>query len=1613
MKAVTWRDRRSSGILTGQRVTGDLASHGPEKRRALVKLLLGLGVALALLLVLAAPALADSIIAQANDWTWDNSWPMWCPHGYTEGMCAPVVDQDPGTPGINVWVVTTASVNYVEYHYFNCTGDDLVGMAQLVGPTQASPYPQLITLASSPMATRWVHVRAHDRTAAAAAQVFAGGYWKFYYVGGGSSRVDWFLCPCFKYSPQGGDPVNLASGTSSQNATDLVLSGVGLPLVLARSYDAQRADVPGPLGCGWTHTYASNLAVLSAGLIYVTYPDGTNVSFTSSDAGVTYTAPAGVLDTLAKLPGGSYTLTDTSGTVYAYSSAGALTSITDRYGNLTTLTYAGGVLTTVANGSGRSLAFTYTSGRITLAEAKQGGVTEQSVSFTYDVSGNLATATDANGHTTGYTYDSSHRLLSVKQPKAMADPNIDPLFTNTYTNGRVTSQTDALGNTLTFDYDPATGATTLTDGRQHQSSYGWDSQYRSTGFIDALNHSSFLSYGANGLPMTTTDANGHTTRLEYDGNGNTTSLHDAGGLVSRTLYDAKNNPLWVQDPLGERLTRTQTGLLLSDDFTSDSLSNYTTANESGTATWSIVSGVLSQTTRLTTGSLTRDGISQAACATASISRSYGSEAVADLLVATGAPQGGAFPGYSASISTDTASIQKRAGGTWTQLASTAYATSRGTFRQVRLYAKNGTVYLKAGATDLSEIDLSASDSTYAAGSGGFRSYSECDYDYLELRRSADVTVTGLPTGYLVRVTQGSQTADATASSGTAVVDAGPLMFPLDRIEIFDASAMKVAELSSADLADMGGGDTFAYDGSAGHRTTFTWDQTGTFLDSVTSPIGTTAFTWNSDGSLDSMTDACNHTWSYDYNAYGDLVSAVDPLNYETTYTCDSAGRVTGIDDPNSSRVQFTYDSKGNVTAVKDPLAVTDPSHRHQLDFTYDANDNVTVIEDASGHLASRSYDDMNRLTLAQDALEGQTVFGWDSCSNLTSIGDPNGHSTLYSYDSANRLSSITDPLSHVLGLAYDPAGNLLSITSPNSQVTSFTYTPDDLLAGFSHSGDSTSYAYTYNAEDDLTQVQRNDGSTWNYTYDSADRVVSATDHNNTALGALTVGRSYDAVSNLTGLAIGSLMPLAYTYDARDLVATLTDAGGQSDFTRDPGGRLTQIATPEGSSRSFTYDAAGNPTQVQNVTGSGTQTFAYAYDANGNVLSENSATYGYDANDRLASWYDPMADVTTSYTYDPAGNLTTVKEDGVPVRTYAYDAGDEIANSGYVYDANGNLTADGTYTYAYDPENQLVQVKEGQTTLESMTYDVFGRRISLTTPSGTTYFHYAGNVLVAQSNVSGTITATYAYSPEGDLVSMTQGEATYYYQTDANDDVVSLTDSTGAVANTYRYDPWGKLLSASETVQNPLRYTGCYYDSAVDLYYLGYRYYSPSLGRFLTPDPIGQAGGYNRYVYCSDNPLTMSDPSGLKADTPYTEGRKPGDNPPDNWPKPTGKTAKKWTWSKKGYYEDGNKRRTWSRKPPGQRDTNGHWDETQVRGGKGRYIREHNVYPGDPDWEKGGWEWPDGTPVRTGNECPVGGKSDATGPDISPPVVPSGPNWFERLRDWWYWHTPRDSFPFTL
>ena len=87
----------------------------------------------------------------------------------------------------------------------------------------------------------------------------------------------------------------------------------------------------------------------------------------------------------------------------------------------------------------------------------------------------------------------------------------------------------------------------------------------------------------------------------------------------------------------------------------------------------------------------------------------------------------------------------------------------------------------------------------------------------------------------------------------------------------------------------------------------------------------------------------------------------------------------------------------------------------------------------------------------------------------------------------------------------------------------------------------------------------------------------------------------------------------------------------------------------------------------------------------------------------------------------------------------------------------------------------------------------------------------------------------------------------------------MTDGSGNAVNSYTYDAWGDIVSQTETVSNPIKYAGEYYDDELGMYYLRARYYDPKIGRFIQSDPI--ESGLNWYAYCENNPIMFVDPSG--------------------------------------------------------------------------------------------------------------------------------------------------------
>ncbi|MCR6545180.1 RHS repeat-associated core domain-containing protein [Dehalobacterium formicoaceticum] len=94
----------------------------------------------------------------------------------------------------------------------------------------------------------------------------------------------------------------------------------------------------------------------------------------------------------------------------------------------------------------------------------------------------------------------------------------------------------------------------------------------------------------------------------------------------------------------------------------------------------------------------------------------------------------------------------------------------------------------------------------------------------------------------------------------------------------------------------------------------------------------------------------------------------------------------------------------------------------------------------------------------------------------------------------------------------------------------------------------------------------------------------------------------------------------------------------------------------------------------------------------------------------------------------------------------------------------------------------------------------------------------------------------------------------------------MVDVNGNIVNNYSYDEWGNILSKTESIANPIRYAGEYFDEESGFYYLRARYYDPSTGRFISEDPyegsIDNPLSLNLYTYCSNNPIKFVDPSGF-------------------------------------------------------------------------------------------------------------------------------------------------------
>ncbi|ELP58541.1 putative cell wall associated protein [Clostridium pasteurianum DSM 525 = ATCC 6013] len=312
----------------------------------------------------------------------------------------------------------------------------------------------------------------------------------------------------------------------------------------------------------------------------------------------------------------------------------------------------------------------------------------------------------------------------------------------------------------------------------------------------------------------------------------------------------------------------------------------------------------------------------------------------------------------------------------------------------------------------------------------------------------------------------------------------------------------------------------------------------------------------------------------------------------------------------------------------------------------------------------------------------------------------------------------------------------------------------------------------------------------------------------------------------------------------------------------------------------------NSAKIGTINNNGKQ-ISYTYDANGNIqtITENGKTikYTYNELNEVTREDNAVLNKTIVYTYDAGGNIRTKVEYayttgtlGAATKTINYGYGDSnwkdkltsYNGKNISYDAIGNPLNDGTYSYTWEEGRQLKTISGGGKSI-SYKYNDAGIRTQKVVNGVTTNYHLEGDKVTYESN--GTDKIYYTYDSEGDLISMNLNGTEYYYIRNAQGDIIGLFDKAGTQVVAYTYDTWGKLISTTGTlastvgVKNPYRYRGYRYDGETGLYYLNARYYNAEWGRFINADAavgsIGELISHNMFVYCLNNPVNMSDPSG--------------------------------------------------------------------------------------------------------------------------------------------------------
>lgn len=575
----------------------------------------------------------------------------------------------------------------------------------------------------------------------------------------------------------------------------------------------------------------------------------------------------------------------------------------------------------------------------------------------------------------------------------------------------------------------------------------------------------------------------------------------------------------------------------------------------------------------------------------------------------------------------------------------------------------------------------------------------------------------------------------------------------------------------------------------------------------------TEYTYTTSGQLATVKDAAGNVWKHEYDQLGRKVKSIDPDAGTSTYTYDNLDRLTGSTNGVGKTISTTYDEIGRPTATYQGPA------------------------DTGALLSSWLYD---LEMLGHVSVTSRWIDGQEYATYYTGYDELyRPHATYY---------SVPEHAGAELAGLY-------------SYATEFNEDGTVRAVGVSDGGGLPfeSIAYTYDSLQRLTATTGDVPYLTDVDYSTTSEVIQT----EAALGANKVWSTYQ-----------------YEQGSKRLINQRLDRSGapvidiDAHYTYDASGNITQIAdTPTGARdvQCFTYDylrrmdrawtsastaadpCAGGPS-VTGVGGIAPYHHAYTFDVVGNRKTETQ----YAA--------DGSTQVQRAYTYPAAG---TAQPHTLSEMTETTPQGDRLYT--YEYDDAGNTTkrtkVGEDQDLVWDAEGHLESVTDAAGKKTSFFYDIDGSRMLRKEPDATTLYLPGMEIRLDHATRSTAATRYYALPGGGTIVRKLDG--LHYVASDHHGTGQATVDETGAITHR-RTTPFGEVRGAPLSPgQWPTEkgFVNGNQDSTTGLVNIGAREYDPVTGRFISIDPVVDVNDPQQmhgYAYANNNPISFSDPDGLKA-----------------------------------------------------------------------------------------------------------------------------------------------------